>query len=149
MYQINQRMQTKMYKIVFSSLRFLGLINGSNVQQKRLQTILLLTKMLKENAICVVLRIPHQPNVLILDFLLKKLLRLQKIVMKMTSKQKESNVLENLIHNSNQMNAHKSFNFFCINKKTNDMDSRSSHSKSLLFIIIQRISLVVGLPTHC
>ena len=116
MYQINQRMQTKMYKIVFSSLRFLGLINGSNAQQKRLQTILLLTKMLKENAICVVLLIPHQPNVLTLDFLLKKLLRLQKVVIKMTSKQKEVNVLENLIHNSNQMNAHKKFNFSTVIK---------------------------------
>ena len=115
MYQINQRMQ--MYKIVFSSLRFLGLINGSNAQQKRLQTILLLTKMLKENAICVVLRIPHQPNVLTLDFLSKKLLRLQKVVIKMTSKQKEANVLENQIHNSNQMNAHKISNFSIVIKR--------------------------------
>jgi hypothetical protein len=117
MYQINQSMQTKMYKIVFSSLRFLGLINGSNAQQKRLQTILLLTKMLKENAICVVLRIPHQPNVLTLDFLLKKLLRLQKVVIKMTSKQKEANVLENPIRNSNRMNAHKFSNFSAVIKR--------------------------------
>ena len=110
-------MQTKMYGIVFSSFRFLGLINGSNVQQKWLQSILLVTKMLKENAMLVVQLIPHLPNVLILDFLLKKLLRLQKIVMKMTSKQKKANVLENLIHNSNQMNAHKSFNFSALIKR--------------------------------
>jgi hypothetical protein len=63
--------------------------------------------MLKENAMLVALLIPHQQNVLILDFLLKKLQVPQKVAIKMTSKQKEANVLENLIHNSNRMNAHR------------------------------------------
>ena len=35
----------------------------------------------------------------------------------MVKELKETNVLENLIHNSNQMNAHKSFNFSKVIKK--------------------------------
>ena len=109
-------MQIKMYQIIlffFFSLRFLGLTNGSSVQQKRLQSILLVTEMLKENAMLVVLLIPHQQNVLILDFLLKKLQVPQKAAIKMTSKQKEASVLENLTHKKNPMNAHK-FSIFLL-----------------------------------